>query len=136
MDGWLVGWTDEWVDGWMDGWMDGLMHPSIHPSIHSSTHPSIHQSINPSIHSSTHQSIHQSVHPFIHPFICFKLLSFSIVDPFTFARTWPNLQFTLRQQVFCIGVSSTVEKNLLKEADILIDSFNDIFKLDLLNNTI
>ena len=34
--------------------------------------------------------------------------------------------------MFCIAISSTVEKSLLKEADILINNFNDLFKLDLL----
>ena len=38
--------------------------------------------------------------------------------------------------LFCIGISSTVKKDLLKEADILVDNFKDLFKLDLLNNTI
>ena len=38
--------------------------------------------------------------------------------------------------MFCIAISSTVEKSLLQEADILIKNFNDLFKLDLLKNTI
>jgi len=36
--------------------------------------------------------------------------------------------------IFCIGISSTVEKSLLKEADIVIEKFDDLLKLEIIKN--
>ena len=59
-----------------------------------------------------------------------KLLDLNIKNCVVIENAPIGIKSAKAAGMFCIGISSTVEKSILKEADIVIDKFHDLLKMD------